>query len=223
MSSIFVIGTLWLILAGVIIAILLKMWNAVAEFFVFNKNPEQFLHELYTTLEPHRASLPELNMEELSLLSSNTNLVQTKLLGQDTKAGYIRNVYQENLAIYAFRQIGVHKRLFVFADKTGIFAFRELSKGTFRVFDERVVALGDYNPESGFIWKASAIGNLDKDAEGRLTTMRIGQKQVANFVKKDNLTKVPQRHFSFIQNDEITRNTTFRILMFASLMDSVQT
>lgn len=222
MSSIIVIGTLWLILAVIVVMLFLKFWKSVSEFFVFTKNPQQFLKDLYKLTSEYTASLPVPDLDEISLLSNNSNQVQKAMLRSDLTAGYIRNIYQENLAVFVFREIGVNRKLMVFADKSGIFAFQELAGGNYKVYDENASLLGEFNSRLEFIWKNTAIAKLQRDTDGRNTAIIIGEKQQAALAKYDPVSKVPQRHFSFIESDEITRDTSFRILMYASLIDYIR-
>ena len=223
MKSIIVLGTLWVILISIGILILSIAWKKISEIIAFRKNPKSFLMDLFENLNKLRGALPLLDAEELNLLSNNSNVSKPGLVLKSKTTGFIRNIYQENLAIYVYQEVGFGKRLYLFADKIGQFAFMENRQDHFQVFNERGELLGNFDSALQFKQNDLVKGLIKFDSNGFGSVIEIAGKEVAGINKINNLTgKVPSRHFNYLSTNDLISDPVFRVLLYASLKDIVK-
>ena len=222
MKAIAILGTLLFVLVLLIFLIVMYGWKKLSALVAFRKNPAQFVSGVYQLLEPFRKELPPLDHEEWSLLSAKTSPSKNNLSLPEWQSGFITNIYNEHLAVYSFKEISFNNKIYIFTDKFYQFAFITQPSGGFQVFNSASQNAGTLNSSMIYTQSGRARGSVSVSKGSETRSINISDAEVAGIsLPSDNKSKVPTRHFTYIDEKKIQDVELFQLLVYASLLDRI--
>lgn len=221
-NSIPVLGILFLALAIIIILVLYKGYKNVSASLFFQKNIAKNLVAMFDQLELPRSLLPVLDSDELELLANNCVVTSAGFKMQDSVSNYICNIYQEKLILCIKKDVGLGKKLWLFANNQRQFAFVETKDKSYRVFSQKDGEIGVLNGGNTFIQASKVLSKINFNQTEGNQTIELQGKEIAGLSKIANRdSKVPVRHFIYFDTTNVLDKDAFWVVLYASLMDVV--
>jgi hypothetical protein len=223
MTSIFLLSSLFFFLSFIVILIIIIGWKKLSLIYSFKSNPKLFINNLFDQLDLFRSKLPMLDLEEFTLLSNNSidNRNAPKL--KNCTTGYINNIYQENVILFLTTTVGFGKKMFIFATSSDQYAFVENSANEFQIFNKSAQIIANFKENNLLNTNGNVIlGNINFDVNNTNRSIEIDNLETAIFNANSNQnSKVPTRHFVFVNQIPDDRIEYFTLLCFATLLDSI--